>query len=96
VKIHNVGQAAGIPCWVGGMLESACGSAHCVALAMLDNFTYAADIFPSAKFYVEDLADPPLALETVDGLPSVRASGVLPEPDPQRLEKLTLQHVVIE
>lgn len=96
VKIHNVGQAAGIPCWVGGMLESACGSAHCVALAMLDNFTYAADIFPSAKFYVEDLADPPLALETVDGLPSVRASGVLPEPDPQRLEKLTLQRVVIE
>jgi len=96
VAIHNACQAAGVPCWVGGMLESATGSAHCVALAMLDNFTYAADIFPSSRFYHEDLSDPPLELLTLsDGTPGVEASLELPEPVADRLQKRTLQQVVL-
>ncbi len=51
VAIHDACRQAGIPCWVGGMLESAVGARICVALAMLDNFTYPADIFPSSRFY---------------------------------------------
>ena len=78
------------------MLESAVGASHCVALAMLDNFTYPADIFPSSRFYREDLADPPLELiRTTEGLPGVRPFSLLPEPHPQRLEKLTLQRISI-
>jgi o-succinylbenzoate synthase len=96
MKIHDIGKAAGIPCWVGGMLESSCGGAICTALSMLDNFTYAADIFPSSKFYVEDLSDPPLELVTnAAGQPSVAAFNVLPEPVPERLKKLTVQSVVV-
>lgn len=92
VKIHNCCQTAGIPCWVGGMLESAVGAAHCVALAMLDNFTYPADIFPSSRFYVEDLSDPPLVLDrSVNGQPSVTAYQRMPTPVPERLAKLTVQ-----
>ena len=34
VEIHHRCRAAGIPCWVGGMLESAVGAAHCVALCL--------------------------------------------------------------
>ena len=90
--IHDLCRKAGIPCWVGGMLESALGAGLCTSLAMLDNFTYPADIFPSARFYHEDLCDPPLELVTLaDGTPGVRASTRLPEPDPKRLEKLCLQ-----
>ena len=33
VAIHDLCREAGIPCWVGGMLESAIGSRICVALA---------------------------------------------------------------
>lgn len=34
VQIHNACRAAGIPCWVGGMLESgATGSSACIALS---------------------------------------------------------------
>ena len=33
-----------IPCWVGGMLESAIGGAICAELATLPNFTYPGDI----------------------------------------------------
>jgi O-succinylbenzoate synthase len=96
LKIHNACQAAGIPCWVGGMLESAVGASHCVALAMLPNFTYPADIFPSSRFYHQDLADTPLELiRTAAGQPGVRPFARLPEPDPERLAKLTVQQAVI-
>lgn len=93
VAIHDICARSGIPCWVGGMLESATGSAHCIALAMLDNFTYPADIFPTARFYREDMSTPPVELEQDEtGTPTVRAFEVLPEPDPQRLKALTVQH----
>jgi O-succinylbenzoate synthase len=97
VFIHNLCLQAGIPCWVGGMLESATGAAHCAALAMLDNFTYPADIFPSERFYHQDLSDPPLQLHrTADGAPGVRAFDQVPEPVPKQLDKLTLQRAVIK
>ena len=51
-----------VPCWVGGMLESAVGVAHCIALATLPGFTYPADIFPSSRFYRHDLGEPDVAL----------------------------------
>ncbi|MEQ8786787.1 MAG: o-succinylbenzoate synthase [Pirellulaceae bacterium] len=97
VEIHNICQIAGLPCWVGGMLESAVGAAHCAALAMLDNFTYPADIFPSSRFYHQDLGDPPLELhKSSAGVPSIRPFEKLPEPVPRRLEQLTLERAVIE
>ncbi len=97
VAIHDVCSAAGIPCWVGGMLESATGAALCVELAMLDNFTYPADIFPSSRFYHEDLSEPALELvRSPDGVPGVKAFDRLPEPVPDRLEKLTLQHAFLK
>jgi len=96
VKIHNIAATAGIPCWVGGMLESSCGAAFCTSLAMLDNFTYAADIFPSARFYVDDLAAPPLELTTIDGqVPAVSAPRELPEPLQTRLDLMCLQRTVM-
>jgi O-succinylbenzoate synthase len=96
VKIHNACQAAGIPCWVGGMLESAVGASQCVALAMLPNFTYPADIFPSSRFYHEDLADEPLELiRTANGLPGVRPLAHPPQPHPDRLEGRTVQQATI-
>lgn len=96
VAIHNICQEAGIPCWVGGMLESSAGAALCVALAMLDNFTYPADIFPSARFYHQDLSDPPIELiRDAAGRPAVRAFDRLPEPDPTRLQMQTVQHAMI-
>ena len=96
VAMHNRFQAAGIPCWVGGMLESAVGSSICTALAMLDNFTYPADIFPSSRYYETDLADRPLELhQSADGTPTVRATDDIPNPHPERLRRLTRQHSVI-
>jgi o-succinylbenzoate synthase len=92
IAIHDFCRAASIPCWVGGMLESAVGASLCVALAMLENFTYPADIFPSSRFYHEDLGDSPIELIRLpNGSPGVRAPQRLSEPHPERLRKLTVQ-----
>jgi O-succinylbenzoate synthase len=96
LKIHDLCQAAQVPCWVGGMLESATGAGICTALAMLDNFVYPADIFPSDRFYHQDLAAQPLELTRLsDGTPAVRAFDSIPEPDPRRLEGLTVQQACL-
>lgn len=97
VAIHDICRDAGIRCWVGGMLESSVGASICSALAMLDNFNYPADIFPSSRFYREDLADPPLELHrSADGIPSVAAPRSMPEPVPERLRARTVQRAVLE
>ena len=95
LKIHDLCRAAAIPCWVGGMLESAVGVAQCVSLAMLDNFTYPADIFPSARYYVEDLAAEPIELTDLRGVPAVRAQTRMPEPHAGRLQRMTVQSRVV-
>ena len=96
IAIHNACQQAGIPCWVGGMLESATGVGICIALSMLDNFTYPADIFPSSRFYQEDMSSPAIELvRDAVGVPCVRAFDKLPEPVPERLAKLTVNRAVI-
>ena len=56
--IHDICREAGIPCWIGGMLESAVGASHCLALATLPNIRYPSDIFPSDRFFRKDLSIP--------------------------------------
>lgn len=71
------------------MLESALGQAPSLALATLANVKYPSDIFPSRRFYVEDLAEPELTL-TGPGLaeaPSRPGHGW--QPDPRRLARWT-------
>lgn len=95
-RIHDIGEAAGIRSWVGGMLESSCGVGFCTALAMLENNTYPADIFPSSRFYVEDLSDPPIELTRDEaGVPVVQAAHPLPEPVASRLARRLVEKATI-
>ena len=95
-EIHDLCDRAGVPCWVGGMLESATGGALCTALASLSNFTYPADIFPSHRYYHEDLSDQSIELSAdSEGRPSIRTFDSIPSPNPERLKKWSLQTAVI-
>jgi O-succinylbenzoate synthase len=90
LSIHNICQEAGIPVWIGGMLESAVGAMHCLALATLPGVTYPSDIFPSSRFYREDLAHPAVEMS---GLSTIRANpgaGIACQPLPERLRALTV------
>ena len=94
VEIHDLCRAAGIPCWVGSMLESAVGTRVNAALAMLDNFTYPADLFPTNRFYRRDLGRPPVDLTPgPDGAPQIAVTespGIATEPDPALLQEMCL------
>ena len=95
-EIHDLCALAEIPCWVGGMLESATGGALCTALASLSNFTYPADIFPSDRYYREDLSDQMIELSAdLEGKPSIKAFDSIPFPNPERLKKWSLETAVI-
>ncbi|HEX3175715.1 MAG TPA: o-succinylbenzoate synthase [Methylomirabilota bacterium] len=82
----------GIPCWVGGMLESAIGEAICAELATLPNFTYPGDIFPSSYFYPVDIGKPEIVLSGRGRVATSRVPGIAQAPDPELLERWTVQH----
>jgi O-succinylbenzoate synthase len=82
----------GIPCWIGGMLESAVGGAICAELATLPNFTYAGDIFPSRYFYSDDLGKPEIVLSGPGEVATSRVPGIAQEPDPELLARWTVDH----
>jgi o-succinylbenzoate synthase len=82
-----------IPCWVGGMLESAIGGAICAELATLPNFTYPGDIFPSSYFYRNDIGKPEIVLEGPGEVATSRVPGIPQVPDPELLKKWTAEHV---
>lgn len=96
LEIHDIAAASGIRCWIGGMLESAVGANHCIALATLPNIKYPCDVFPTSRFYKKDLSVP----ETVHSAPSMfRASnmpGIGAEPDPEMLSKETLNQFIVK
>ena len=60
IAIHDHCRRYGIPCWVGGMLETGLGSAMNIELASLSNCIFPNDIHPSHRFFRDDLIDPPL------------------------------------
>ena len=82
----------GIPCWVGGMLESAIGGAICAELATLPNFTYAGDIFPSSYFYANDIGKPEIVLSGPGEVATSRVPAIPQEPDPDLLARWTMEH----
>jgi O-succinylbenzoate synthase len=86
---------AGVPCWVGGMLESSLGAHQCLALATLTNFTYPNDIFPSSTYYKTDLSDPPIELSGVSRVTAPDTPGCGAEPNATRLQDMCIAREVI-
>ena len=88
LKINEISEQAGIPVWIGGMLESALGVAICIELATLANFTYPGDLFPSSRFYANDLFEPynefksPYLFDPITNLP---------KPNEKLLKKFTVK-----
>ncbi len=88
VKIDDICLKAGVYCWVGGMLESAVGASHCIALATLPNIRYPSDVFPSRRFDPRDLAYPEIELSGRSEIRASSKSGIGCEPDPWQTQAL--------
>ncbi|MDP6779871.1 MAG: o-succinylbenzoate synthase [Candidatus Latescibacteria bacterium] len=96
VQIHDMARNAGMDAWVGGMLESGVGAGICAALGTLPGFNYPADVFPSSRFYTEDIADRWIEQDENCCVVLDDTPGVGFEPVPERLEAVTRSREVIE
>jgi O-succinylbenzoate synthase len=70
-KVHDACQAANIPVWCGGMLESGVGRAHNIALSTLENFRLPGDVSASKRYWKEDIIEPEVEVSQ-EGLIAVR------------------------
>ena len=94
--VEQIAREQNIPVWCGGMLESGIGRAHNIAMATLAGFTLPGDVSASARYWEEDIIDPPV---------SVTAQGTIVAPDKpgigfavnkKRLEQLTVRREQID
>jgi len=96
IEIHNLARDNGIPAWVGGMLESGIGSGVNIELATLENFTYPGDLFPSERFYVQDLTEPAVTFAPGKlGFQPSAVPGIPYAPVLDRIERRTMRKTVV-
>ncbi len=90
-RVHDLCLEAGIPVWVGGMLETGVGRAAQLALASLPGFTLPGDISATERYYARDIATP-FVLNTEDSTIDVPAGpGLGVEVDREELERVTVR-----
>ncbi len=93
VKIHNVSQAAGIPVWCGGMLETGIGRAANLALAALPNFTLPGDTSASARYFETDTTEPFVLVDGHISVPTGPGIGV--DPIPEIVDRFTVSREIV-
>jgi O-succinylbenzoate synthase len=95
-RVHDVAQAAGVPVWCGGMLESGIGRAHNIALATLPNFMLPGDVSASRRYWARDIIQPAVDV-TPRGTIEVRDQpGFGYELDRDYIDSITVRKEVIQ
>ena len=95
-KIHDYCQRYGVGVWCGGMLESGIGRAHNLHIATLPNFKYPNDLSASARYYQEDLIEPPISLSRPGYIRVPDGPGIGVNPVEERIQKATQRHEVLK
>jgi O-succinylbenzoate synthase len=91
--VHDLGWAAGIDLWVGGMLETGIGRAAQLGLASLPGFTLPGDISATERYYDPDITAP-FVLNAEDSTINVpKGPGLGVEIDMARLANVILRRV---
>jgi O-succinylbenzoate synthase len=85
--IHDCCQAANIPVWCGGMLESGIGRAHNIALASLPNFVLPGDVSASRRYWTQDIIIPEVEVSAQGTIRVPSGPGLGYEIDQDRIER---------
>ncbi len=89
LAVHDVCRAASVPVWCGGMLESGIGRLANVHLQTLPGFTLPGDTSASARYFEEDLVEPPVVVSPSGTIDVPEGPGIGHEIVWPRVEKAT-------
>ncbi|HEX8071042.1 MAG TPA: o-succinylbenzoate synthase [Pyrinomonadaceae bacterium] len=90
-RVERVCRERGVPVWCGGMLESGVGRAHNIAMATLAGFTLPGDVTASARYWAEDIIEPPVTVTPRGTIHAPDAPGLGFEVNEARVEALTVR-----
>jgi o-succinylbenzoate synthase len=90
-RVETVCREGGVPVWCGGMLESGVGRAHNVAMATLEGFTLPGDVSASARYWEEDIVEPPVTVTPRGTIHAPDAPGIGHQVNRRRVEALTVR-----
>ena len=90
-RTERVCRERNVPVWCGGMLESGVGRAHNIALATLAGFTLPGDVSASARYWAEDVIEPPVTVTPVGTIVAPEAPGLGFDIKRERIERLTVR-----
>ena len=90
-RTEQVCRQRNVPVWCGGMLESGIGRAHNIALATLPGFSLPGDVSASARYWEEDIIEPPVTIKPTGTILAPDAPGLGFEIKRERVERLTVR-----
>lgn len=90
IEIQRFAEAHGIRVWCGGMLESGIGRAHNIAISTLSGFNLPGDVSASARYWKEDIIDPPVTVSHRGTIAAPSGAGIGFTVNEERLESLTV------
>lgn len=92
--VVELAAAAGLPAFVGGMLELGVGRAGAAAVAAMAGCTLPTDLGPSSSYVERDITEP-VVLDDAGDLVVPDGPGLGRHPDPARLAQCTVDEVVL-
>jgi len=93
--IHAFAQESLMPVWCGGMLEAGIGRAHNIALSTLPGFTLPGDVSASARYWDEDIIEPPVTVSDEGTINAPMGHGIGFQVNEPRIESLTVRRETI-
>jgi O-succinylbenzoate synthase len=90
-RVEAVCRESDVPVWCGGMLESGVGRAHNIAMATLRGFTLPGDVSASARYWAEDIIEPPVTVTPEGTIRAPDAPGIGFEVMRDRVDALTVR-----
>lgn len=93
--IQNFAVKNGVPVWCGGMLESGIGRAHNIAMSTLPGFTLPGDVSASARYWEEDIIEPPVTVSSEGTINAPTGPGIGYVVNEAKIEELTVRKETI-
>ena len=93
--IQEFARRQGVPVWCGGMLESGVGRAHNIAMSTLAGFTLPGDVSASARYWAEDIVEPPITVSRGGTIEAPSGHGIGYAVNEARIEALTIRRAEI-